>query len=110
MAPLGVKVVTAMTGAVTTNFFANASEYHLPPASRYTPVEKNIADMAKGIDPATRITAEEYAERVVGDVIGGASGRIWRGTMATTVGWLVILTPTWLRVRLMRICGMGSWC
>lgn len=110
MAPFDVKVVTAMTGAVTSNFIANAPEYHLPPASCYTPVEKNIADMVKGINLPTPIRAEEYAERVVGDVIGGANGKIWRGAMATTAGWLVMVTPTWLLVRLMRSCGMGSWC
>lgn len=103
MAPVGVKVVTTITGAVNTNFFANALEYHLPPTSSYIPVEKIIADLAKGIDPSRQITAEQYAERVLRDVMGGASGKIWRGKMATTVRLVMVGMPTWLLARPTRV-------
>lgn len=55
-------------------------------------------------------TAEKYAEKVVGDVLGGASGRVWRGAMATSVRWVVMLMPTWLLVRAMTCwwrCELG---
>lgn len=110
MAPFDVKVVTSMTGAVTTNFFANAPEYHLPPMSRYMPVEKHIANLAKAHDPNTTVTAEHYAQQVVGDVLGGASGRIWRGGMATVMRWAVMVLPTWVIVRLVRIRVGVSGC
>lgn len=109
MAPFDVKVVTSMTGAVTTNFFANAPEYHLPLTSRYMPVETHIADLAKGHDPNVTVTVEHYAQKVVGDVLGGASGQIWRGGMATVARWAVMVLPTWVIVRLVRVrVGVGG--
>ncbi|GMG07239.1 unnamed protein product [Aspergillus oryzae] len=43
----------------------------------------------------------EFAKRVADDVLGGATGVIWRGTMATIGRIMYTILPTWLMV---------SWC
>lgn len=85
MAPFGVKVMTVHTGAVSTNNFATGKNFKLPETSRYKSIEKEIAARARGEDGVPRIEAAEYAERVVGDVLGGSTWQIWRGGYASIV-------------------------
>jgi len=98
--PLGVKVVTVITGSVGTNLFANAPEHHLPEGSRYAPAEKEVAARATGNDVgAQNMPVDDYARSVVGDVLGGSTGRIFRGKMATMVRVVTTVFPTSLIVR-----------
>lgn len=87
MAPLGVKVLTVITGIIKTNIAVNngASGSTLPPDSYYLPAQKQIAERTEGADVHSHMKADEYASRVVGDILGGSTGRIWRGNIATTV-------------------------
>ncbi|KAM7214063.1 oxidoreductase [Rhypophila decipiens] len=95
--PLGVRVVTVITGAVGTNLFANAPEHHLPEGSKYAPAEKEVAARATGTDFGDRVMApDDYARSVVGDVLGGSIGKIFRGKMATMVRIVTTWFPTLL--------------
>jgi hypothetical protein len=44
--------------------------------------------------------AKVYAEKVVGDVLGGAEGTIWRGAQSSIVRIAMAVIPTWLMVRI----------
>ncbi|KAK3692078.1 oxidoreductase [Podospora appendiculata] len=95
--PFGVKVVTVITGAVETKLFANAPEHHLPVGSLYAVAEKEIASRATGTDVgAQTMSREAYARSLVGDVLHGATGKVYRGKMATLVRLVTSLFPTWV--------------
>ena len=88
MAPFGVKVITVHIGALSTNNFSTGKNFKLPESSRYNSIEKGIAARARGEDGVPRIEAAEYAERVVGDVLGGSTWQIWRGGYASIVRYI----------------------
>ncbi|OCL05911.1 oxidoreductase [Glonium stellatum] len=96
MKPFGVKVVTVITGSVQSNIFANAPEHHLPPGSRYASAEKAIANRAAGKDVKQHSTPEEFARSLVSDVLGGASGKVYRGKMSTMVRVVSTYMPTFI--------------
>ena len=85
MAPFGVKVITVHTGGVSTNQFSASKDFKLPETSCYKSIEKEISARARGEDGLPRFKAAEYAERVVGDVLGGSTWQIWRGSYASIV-------------------------
>ncbi|KAK9482080.1 hypothetical protein V1527DRAFT_477521 [Lipomyces starkeyi] len=96
MAPFGVKVLTVVTGVVESNFFENTPEYKLPATSRYKPIEARIATRARGEDYQSRMNAQKYAHRVVNDVLQSASGKIYRGKMASIVRYASAYLPTFV--------------
>ncbi|KAF7588345.1 hypothetical protein BBP40_005873 [Aspergillus hancockii] len=96
MEPFGVKVVTLMTGVVGTKLFANCANSDLPEDSLYTDASKEIDDVATGALLKNNMSASVYASRIVDDVIGGASGMIWRGKFATMDWFLSSYCPTWI--------------
>lgn len=99
--PLGVRVATVIVGAVSTNIFANMPAYKLPANSRYGPVEKQIQARATGNDVSgQKDTAEDFARKLVGRVLSGASGRIACGKLSTAVQLLTTYFPTWVVVSL----------
>lgn len=98
LAPFGVTVVTVNTGAVKTNTLATGPDFKLPPSSRYTSIEKEIAGRARGEDGTPRMEPSVYAEKVVGDILGGAKGQIWRGGYASIVRFVLSKLPTSLSV------------
>ncbi|MCJ1312666.1 hypothetical protein MMC25_006342 [Agyrium rufum] len=86
--PFGVSVITLMTGAVKSNQFANDPCPGLPDDSMYKPVEKQLESITD-FDSFPRQTAAKYAKNVVSDVLGGETGKIWRG-MGASVAWFGI--------------------
>ena len=106
LAVLGVQVVTVITGSVATNINATGSGFKLQPDSRYTEIEAAINDMAHGKDIPNQMSCQEYAEKVVGDVLGGARGKIWRGGSASVTRYLSPILPQSVMVRLYYIL---SW-
>ncbi len=98
LAPLGVMVVTVNTGAVSTNTLATGANFKLPPTSMFKSIEKEIAGRARGEDGTPRMEASVYAEKVVSDVLGGASGQIWRGGYASIVRFVLSKLPTSISV------------
>ncbi|KAB8274791.1 hypothetical protein BDV30DRAFT_248340 [Aspergillus minisclerotigenes] len=101
LAPFGVKVVTVTAGTVQTNIFRPVEEIPLPPDSIYKAASKQMVGIANGKLIQGAMAPAEFAKRVADDVLGGATGVIWRGTMATIGRIMYTLLPTWLMV---------SWC
>ncbi|KAL8672930.1 MAG: hypothetical protein Q9168_002636 [Polycauliona sp. 1 TL-2023] len=83
LAPFDVKVVTAITGAVSTNTLSTGGSLKLPNTSIYKSIEKEISDRAAGKDGTPRMEPSVYAEKVVEDVLRGANWQIWRGSYAS---------------------------
>ncbi|EUC27424.1 hypothetical protein COCCADRAFT_9982 [Bipolaris zeicola 26-R-13] len=93
MAPLGVRVISLVTGAVASNIMTNGAIPKLQDTSPFKPAQKEIVALAKGEDGHTRMPTETFAKKVVDDVLGGAQGKLWRGQMASTIYWLTKLIP-----------------
>ncbi|GIK00881.1 hypothetical protein Aspvir_004910 [Aspergillus viridinutans] len=99
MAPFNVKVLSIVTGAVRTNGQTYFDDLRLPEDSLYKTVEDTVVARAGGEDGATRMTAEEYAARVVRAITAGRQGKFWCGNMAGSV-WF---GSTYLPQRIMDI-------
>jgi len=85
MAPFDVKVVNIVTGAISTNILSSGVNFELPRTSRYKNIEKDISARAGGEDGTPRTEPSLFAEKVVGDIRGGANRHIWRGGYASIV-------------------------
>ncbi|KAJ5907401.1 hypothetical protein N7495_000083 [Penicillium taxi] len=97
MAPLGVNVMTIMTGIIGTNIFANHPVNKLPEGSLWEAASEDIMKNASGeglLD--TSMPPGLFAERVVDDVLGGVNGLTWRGKMSSIAWFLSTFLPTWL--------------
>ena len=98
LVPFCVKVVSVETGAVQSQGQTKLPQLKLPQNSYYNSVEEDIAKRSRGEDGWKRMNTKVYADRVVDDVLGGASGLVWRRTQATTIKWLSALLPTFVMV------------
>ena len=98
LAPFGVKVSTIITGAVETNIMTNGPAVKLPSGSLYKATEKTILARARGEDVAGKMKPTEYADSVVSDILGGATGKVWRGGMASMVRHSTSILPTYVIV------------
>lgn len=103
MAPLGVKVVTVVTGSVDTNIHVNSPKPELPPTSRYLPAKTGVDKMYEDKVRAKKTTPDQFAKEVVGDVLGGVVGKVWRGPYAGTTRWASHVMPMWLQVSFLRL-------
>ncbi|KAH9905447.1 short-chain dehydrogenase/reductase [Xylariomycetidae sp. FL2044] len=91
--PLGVRVITLVTGAVNTKIKTGSSSSsppsstaeppELPEGSYYRGVRHVMTKMAGGSLQDGAISPRQYALQVVRDVEKGANGVIWAGTNAT---------------------------
>ena len=99
----GVKVVTVVTEAVSTNALSRGVNFELPANSIYMSIEEEIAARARGEDGTRCMEPSVYAEQVVADSPRGANGQIGRGSYASIVRFksylfepsiLVSLPPT----------------
>ncbi|KAL9058727.1 MAG: hypothetical protein Q9162_001595 [Coniocarpon cinnabarinum] len=83
MAPLGVRVVTAMVGMVGTKIFDNAPTPQRPTNSFYSEAWDNILKANEECAmPAANAPPEEVAEGIVSDAEKGVAGQIFHGGMA----------------------------
>ncbi len=98
LAPFGVKVLTVVTGAIESKIMENGPQLKLPESSLYTKIEGIISDRVTGKEEIQRMTASDYAERVVQDILSGADGKVWRGQMASMVHLTSLIAPTFLVV------------
>lgn len=98
--PFGVKVATVITGVVETNIFHNGPVYQLPPDSRYKSLDKEIGLRVSGKEQEGRVgKREDFARSLVGDLIQGASGRVYRGNLSTVMKIVTAYFPTFIMVR-----------
>lgn len=91
--PLGVRVITGMIGAVQTPIHDNAGALVLPEGSYYEVVKETISKQRQGEMKPGAEKPEVAARNIVSDIVGGKSGLIWRGGMASVVRYLAYWTP-----------------
>ncbi|KAJ5743577.1 oxidoreductase [Penicillium manginii] len=87
MKPLGVAVVIVITGNIRTRYQGG---------SYFSSIAERIGVYARGEQGHPQMEANLYATKVVGDVLGGAEGTIWRGAQSTIVKFALAMIPTWL--------------
>ncbi|KAK4943385.1 NADPH-dependent 1-acyl dihydroxyacetone phosphate reductase [Elasticomyces elasticus] len=101
MAPLGVKLVTVVTGSIETNILSNSPEPHLPPTSRYVAAKAGLDRQYENKLDVKQATPDAFAKQVVGDVLGGAVGKVFRGPYAGITRWASHLMPMWMQDRIL---------
>ena len=93
MAPLGVKVLTAMAGAVAgTNFHDNVPPLTIPASSPYKHIQRQIEQSGDNDPKGT--DQDAFAEQLVKDILNGKTGLLWRGQMASMTKWVSKWVPT----------------
>ena len=98
LAPLNLKILTVVTGSVKTNIHQNSPKFSLPPTSRYVVVSSHLEKRWNDEIDYDPSTPEEFARKVVGDVLAGATGKIWRGRHASETRWVRYFMPVWVQV------------
>ncbi|KAK3293831.1 uncharacterized protein B0H64DRAFT_342907 [Chaetomium fimeti] len=89
--PLGVRVVTAMCGSVDTPIFNRpGGQMNLPKTSHYYDVQET-ATKERTSHQGESMSTDVFCEQIIGDILGGAKGQVWRGTFAG----LVRFASTW---------------
>ena len=96
MAPLGVRVITLVTGGVATSFLANLKTLAFPESSYYLGIKDIIEEQPEEVPFAVK--PEAFAHDVLLQVEKGATGKLWAGgavSMARSALWLL---PQWALV------------
>lgn len=109
LAPFGVKVLSIVSGALKTKGQTHFDDWKLPVDSLYAPVEQIIRDRARGEEGAPRMEPEEYAKRVVLEVVKGRTGKFWYGASAGMIKFAVEYLPTWLMVSKPNLLLLGEY-
>jgi NAD(P)-dependent dehydrogenase (short-subunit alcohol dehydrogenase family) len=97
LAPLGVRVITLITGGVATNFLKNLPSADLPSNSYYLGITEIIRRQPEKIPMS--ISPEAYSVSVVRQVEKGMTGKYWIGGGSTLARWCLWLFPQWVIVR-----------
>lgn len=91
MAPLGIRVITLVTGGIATKFFVNMQTLSFPETSYYKSVKEIIEDNPEenpyGMKP------ELFAQDVLNQVEKGTTGKYWVGGGASLARWALWLLP-----------------
>lgn len=98
LSQFGVRVVIIVTGAVESNIMSSGHHFSLPDNSLYRPILANIDAAAQGKKIDSWMQTDVYAEKVISDVTNGANGRIWRGSMSSTVRCILMKLPAFIVV------------
>ncbi|KAI4141704.1 MAG: hypothetical protein LQ340_007565 [Diploschistes diacapsis] len=93
MEPLGVKVMTVVTGAVKTQIFANVPTNRLPESSVYRAAEAEIRKRMLGEDLPGSTSTAKFSRSVIKDVLASRTGHTYRGYLATVLHILVSILP-----------------
>lgn len=98
MAPLGVRVLTLLTGGVATNFVANLPTLVLPETSHYLGIKDIIGKQPEQI--SFSVSPEAFAHDVLCQVEKGTTGQFWIGGGASIARLALWLLPQWAIVTL----------
>lgn len=98
LGPLGVRVITVMTGIVDTPINAKQGELVLPENSYYRVVKDRIAVFRDGSAYPTKQHPDVIAKNIVKDVVGGSSSYTWRGQSASLAWFCFTFIPNRLLV------------
>ncbi|KAK4501774.1 hypothetical protein PRZ48_007583 [Zasmidium cellare] len=96
IAPLGIRVVTAITGIIETNLHNNEPEHPLPSTSYYKPIEGWLRDRVSGKNRPPGMPVEEYAKQLVGKCEGGAKGKVYVGPLTGLFVYLEWWMPSFV--------------
>jgi NAD(P)-dependent dehydrogenase (short-subunit alcohol dehydrogenase family) len=96
--PLNINVVTVITGAIETNITKNSPAPVLHEALPYFKALEQITKLSAGVDGVKRMKREKFARKVVGDVLLGTGGKVWRGASASATRLASLLAPSWVLV------------
>ncbi|KAK8033809.1 oxidoreductase [Apiospora marii] len=106
--PFGVTVVAIMTGTVNTHFHDNEPRFQLPAGSRYAAIQDIIAGWASGKLKPPGISADEYVESIVDDIVGpGNGGLLWRGPYSGSIKFMSQWVPQWCNDAILRKMNLG---
>ncbi|KAJ5631595.1 uncharacterized protein N7484_011695 [Penicillium longicatenatum] len=94
--PLNINVVTVITGAIETNIMKNSPAPVLHESLPYFKALEQITKLSAGDDGVKRMKREEFARKVVGDVLLGTGGKVWRGASASATRLASLLAPSWV--------------
>ncbi|KAL7950860.1 hypothetical protein V8C42DRAFT_307765 [Trichoderma barbatum] len=86
LAPLGVKVLTVVTGIVPSHPGSGNTAFQLPPDSLYKAAEASIR-VREFEGAESKMDAKEYAERYVRAVRNESSGLVWIGQNGSVIKW-----------------------
>lgn len=103
--PLGIRVITGMVGHVESNFHKNDTWPGLSESSHWKPFESFARSVNSG-DMAPLESQEKFARNFVGDIVGGASGRVYRGKAAKASSWAAHFAPTFVLVSVPFLAGL----
>ncbi|KAJ5408655.1 hypothetical protein N7509_002538 [Penicillium cosmopolitanum] len=99
--PFNIRVISLVTGSVATNVMSH-NDLSLPESSLYQKALSEIQTRGVGKDVSSKTPPAEFAHDVVKDVLGGASGPVWRGAMASMVKFMSKYMPTAVLDRAMK--------
>lgn len=92
LAPLNIRVATVVSGAVATGFKAGNPAWKVPTKTSLYAALAGAVEGKESAGPAGAMSPDDYAARVVGDLLGASPGpAIYRGRFASVVwlmGWL----------------------
>ncbi|PYH80324.1 NAD(P)-binding protein [Aspergillus uvarum CBS 121591] len=99
--PYNVRVISLVTGTIATNIMSHAN-LTLPESSLYHKALPEIQTRGAGKDVLNKSAPDDFARQVVQDILGGASGPVWRGAMASLVEVVSKYIPTGILDRAMK--------
>lgn len=95
--PFNIRVTSLVTGAVATNIMSHTN-LSLPESLLYHKALPAIQTRGAGKDVLNQSAPDDFARQVVQDILGGASGSVWRGAMASMVKGVFKYMPTGILV------------
>lgn len=96
LAPLGVRVITLVTGGIATSFLKNLEPVKLPEDSYYTSIKDMIEEQPEHVPMGMK--PEAFALDVLRHVEKGSTGKIWIGGGAAIMRPAAWLSPQCLLV------------
>lgn len=97
--PLGVRVVTCITGIIETNLHSNEKPQPLPQSSYYRQLHQWLQERKDGTNRPPGMNVDAYAKEFVQKVEGGARGKIYVGPLSNLFVYLQWWCPQFIWVR-----------
>ena len=96
--PLGVRVITVVTGIIETKLHENEKLTELPSTSYYAPLGQWLKERKAGTNRPAGMEVEEYAKLMVNKVESGKNGKIFVGPLTPLFVYMKWWMPTWIWV------------
>jgi 1-acylglycerone phosphate reductase len=94
LAPLGVTVLTGVIGGVQTEFVSNEVGLGVLESSHYKSIESYVFKQTSQEGGFTFESLETFVDHLIGDIVRGATGPVYRGYRAQTARLLAYHVPT----------------